>query len=35
MTTALDRIERVGYARRLRHPDDRRGVLVELTDGST
>jgi DNA-binding MarR family transcriptional regulator len=21
-----------GYARRLRHPDDRRGVLVELTD---
>jgi DNA-binding MarR family transcriptional regulator len=32
MTTALDRIERAGYARRLRHPDDRRGVLVELTD---
>src|SRR5439155_21913259 len=32
MTTALDRIERAGYVRRLRHPDDRRGVLVELTD---
>src|SRR5215510_1849204 len=32
MTTALDRIEHAGYARRLRHPDDRRGVLVELTD---
>jgi len=32
MTTALDRIEEAGYARRLRHPDDRRGVLVELTD---
>jgi DNA-binding MarR family transcriptional regulator len=31
MTTALDRIEGAGYARRLRHPDDRRGVLVELT----
>ena len=31
MTTALDRIERAGYARRLRHPNDRRGVLVELT----
>ena len=32
MTTALDRIEQAGYARRLRHPDDRRGVLAELTD---
>ena len=32
MTTALDRIEQAGYARRLRHPDDRRGVLVEPTD---
>jgi len=31
MTTAIDRIERAGYARRLRHPSDRRGVLVELT----
>lgn len=32
MTTALDRIEHAGYARRLRDPDDRRGVLVKLTD---
>ena len=32
MTTALDRIEQAGYARRLRHPNDRRGVLVGLTD---
>ena len=32
MTTALDLIEQAGYARMLRHPDDRRGVLVELTD---
>jgi len=32
MTTALDRIERAGYAHRVRHPEDRRGVLVELTD---
>ena len=31
MTTALDRIEAAGYARRIRHPEDRRGVLVELT----
>jgi DNA-binding MarR family transcriptional regulator len=32
MTTALDRIENAGYACRLRHPDDRRGVLADLTD---
>src|SRR5262245_26740882 len=32
MTTALDRIERAGYARRIRHPNDRRGVLAEFTD---
>ena len=32
MTTALDRIEQAGYARRVRHPSDRRGVLVELTE---
>src|SRR5947207_14950505 len=30
-TTALDRLERAGYARRVAHPGDRRGVLVELT----
>jgi DNA-binding MarR family transcriptional regulator len=30
MTTALDRLERVGYARRVRDTDDRRRVLVEL-----
>jgi DNA-binding MarR family transcriptional regulator len=30
-TTALDRLERAGYARRLRDPADRRGILVELT----
>jgi DNA-binding MarR family transcriptional regulator len=32
MTTALDRLERAGYARRLRDVHDRRRVLVELTD---
>lgn len=32
MTAALDRLERVGYARRVRDPDDRRRVLVELTE---
>jgi len=31
-TTALDRIERKGYARRVRDPNDRRGVLMEMTD---
>ena len=31
MTTALDRLERAGYARRVPDPDDRRRVLVELT----
>jgi DNA-binding MarR family transcriptional regulator len=31
MTIAIDRLERVGYARRLRAPDDRRSVLVEVT----
>jgi len=30
-TTALDRVERAGYVRRVRHPQDRRGVLVEIT----
>ena len=31
MTIAIDRLQRVGYARRLRAPDDRRSVLVEVT----
>jgi len=31
MTTALDRLERAGYARRVRDGSDRRRVLVELT----
>jgi DNA-binding MarR family transcriptional regulator len=31
MTTALDRLERAGYARRVRDSDDRRRVLVEVT----
>src|SRR6185503_10609069 len=30
-TTALDRLERAAYARRVRDPADRRGILVELT----
>ena len=30
-TTALDRLGRAGYARRVRDPADRRSVLVELT----
>jgi DNA-binding MarR family transcriptional regulator len=32
MTSRLDRLEDLGYVRRLRDPEDRRGVLVELTD---
>jgi DNA-binding MarR family transcriptional regulator len=32
MTTALDRLERAGYARRLRDTADRRRVLVEATE---
>jgi DNA-binding MarR family transcriptional regulator len=31
ITTALDRLERAGYARRVPDPADRRRVLVELT----
>ena len=30
MTTALDRLEQAGYARRARDPGDRRRVLVEM-----
>src|SRR5436190_18949083 len=32
ITSRLDRLERRGYVKRTRHPRDRRGVLVELTD---
>ncbi|HEY8814199.1 MAG TPA: MarR family transcriptional regulator [Candidatus Dormibacteraeota bacterium] len=32
ITSRLDRLERRGYVKRHRHPDDRRGVLIELTD---
>jgi DNA-binding MarR family transcriptional regulator len=35
MTTALDRLERAGYARRVRDPGDRRRVLVEMTAEAT
>jgi DNA-binding MarR family transcriptional regulator len=31
MTNRLDRLEKAGHIRRLPDPDDRRGVLVELT----
>ena len=33
ITSRLDRLEKRGLVRRERHPQDRRGVLVELTDG--
>jgi DNA-binding MarR family transcriptional regulator len=32
MTSRLDRLEELGYIRRLPDPGDRRGVVVELTD---
>jgi len=32
ITSRLDRLERRGYVKRTRHPTDRRGVLVSLTD---
>lgn len=31
ITSRLDRLERRGYVKRTRDPDDRRGVLVDLT----
>jgi len=32
MTSRLDRLEKEGFVRRLPDPDDRRGVVVELTE---
>jgi DNA-binding MarR family transcriptional regulator len=32
MTATLDALERAGWARRVPNPDDRRSVLVEITD---
>ena len=32
MTNRLDGLERAGFIRRLPDPDDRRGIVVELTD---
>jgi DNA-binding MarR family transcriptional regulator len=32
MTNRIDRLEQAGLVRRVADPDDRRGVLVELTD---
>ena len=34
MTTVLDTLERNGYVRRLADPDDRRRVLVDITDSA-
>jgi DNA-binding MarR family transcriptional regulator len=34
ITAVIDRLERAGYAHRVADPDDRRRVLVELTDKS-
>ncbi|HET7473175.1 MAG TPA: MarR family transcriptional regulator [Candidatus Limnocylindrales bacterium] len=32
VTSRIDRLERRGYVRRLPDPNDRRGVIIELTD---
>jgi DNA-binding MarR family transcriptional regulator len=32
ITSRIDRLERRGFVRRLPDPDDRRGVMIELTD---
>ena len=34
MTTALDRLERAGFVQRVRDAEDRRRVLVKLTEGA-
>ncbi len=34
VTGVIDRLERAGYVRRVRDPDDRRKVLVEVTRGN-
>ena len=34
MTTVLDTLERNGYIRRLADPDDRRRVLIDITDSA-
>jgi DNA-binding MarR family transcriptional regulator len=35
MTSRLDRLEEAGYIRRLPDPEDRRGIVVELTEAGT
>jgi DNA-binding MarR family transcriptional regulator len=32
VTSRIDRLERRGFVRRLADPNDRRGVIIELTD---
>ena len=32
MTNRLDRLEEAGFVRRIPNPEDRRGIVVELTD---
>jgi DNA-binding MarR family transcriptional regulator len=32
MTARIDRLEKAGHVRRVKHPTDRRGTLVALTD---
>lgn len=34
MTNRLDKLERRGLVRRVPNPDDRRGLVIELTDGA-
>jgi DNA-binding MarR family transcriptional regulator len=34
ITAVIDRLERAGYVRRTRDPDDRRRVIVELVEGN-